>query len=83
MTNANATCLIKLLASIELMSDNDLNPDSAVNLLELAASELSIGNSDERFVISEAIDGLLYGDDKLSKEEVEFYKDFMSDFGLE
>ncbi|GAB1267018.1 hypothetical protein NBRC116493_02710 [Aurantivibrio infirmus] len=82
MTNANATTIIKLLAAIELASDTDIAPDIAVDLLELAATELSLSNSDERFCISEAIDALLDSDEEFSNEEVEFYESFMDNFGL-
>lgn len=82
MTNANAATIIKLLAAIELSSDDDLNPDAAIKLLELAASELSLANSDERFCISEAIDVLLDSDEDLSTDEVKFYESFMEIFSL-
>jgi len=82
MTNANATTIIKLLAAIELSNDDEINSDMAVNLLELAATELSLANSDERFCISEAIDALLDSDEELSKKEIEFYESFMESFGL-
>jgi len=83
MTNANATAIIRFLAAIELASENTIDPDAAVELLELAASELQFGNSDERFCLSEAVDFILGGDEDLSPEEVEFYERFMENFGLQ
>lgn len=82
MTNANAITIIKLLSAIELSSDDEINLDVAVKLQELAASELSLANSDERFCISEAVDTLLNGDQTLSEREVEFYENFIENFDL-
>ena len=82
MTNANATCIIKLLAEIKLSNETYINLDSVTKLLDIAVSEMSFANSDERFCISEAIDVLLDSDENLSNEEVEFYEGFIENFGL-
>ncbi|HEY7884826.1 MAG TPA: hypothetical protein VIC08_07745 [Cellvibrionaceae bacterium] len=82
MNNANATTIIRLLAAIELASEDAIDPDAAIELLELAASQLHSGNSDERFCLSEAVDSILDSDEDLSPEEVEFYEHFMENFGL-
>lgn len=82
MTNANATTIIKLLAAIEFSSEDEISLDIAVKLQELAASELSLANSDERFCISEAVDRLLDSDEVLSQKEVEFYQSFIENFDL-
>jgi hypothetical protein len=82
MTNANATTIIKLLAAIEFSSEDEISLDIAVKLQELAASELSLANSDERFCISEAVDRLLDSDEVLSQKEVEFYQSLIENFDL-
>ena len=82
MTNANATTIIKLLAAIEFSSDNEINSDMAVKLQELAALELSVANSDERFNLSEAINILLDSDEVLSEKEVKYYESFIENYGL-
>lgn len=83
MTNTNAIAIARLLAAIELANENAIDPDAAVELLELAASQLQIGTSDERFYLSEAVDSILNGDEELSPEEIEFYEHFMENFGLQ
>ncbi|MFV8784448.1 hypothetical protein ACNKU7_18685 [Microbulbifer sp. SA54] len=82
MTNANATTILKILAAIELSSDDRIDQDFAVALLEFAASELSLGNSDEKFILGEAVDSLLEHEELLTIEEKEFYENFMENFGL-
>ncbi len=82
MTNANATCIIKLLAEIKLSNETRIHSGTVTKLLDLAVSEMSFANSDERFCISEAIDVLLDSDEGLSKEEAEFYEGFIENFGL-
>jgi hypothetical protein len=82
MTNANATTIIKLLAAIEFSSDDEVSLDMAVRLQELAASELSLANSDERFCIGEAINELLSSDEILSEKELKFYEGFIENFDL-
>lgn len=82
MTNAIATCIIKLLAEIKLSNETRIHSGAVTKLLNIAVSELSFANSDERFCIIEAIDALLDSDENLSKEEIEFYEGFIENFGL-
>lgn len=83
MTNASTIAIVMLLAAIDLANENTIDPDAAVELLELSASQLQTGTSDERFYLSEAVDSIFNDDEELSPEEIKLCGHFMENFGLQ
>jgi hypothetical protein len=86
---ALARSVIEAARFLELSSDDLIDPDAAVKILESIALELVRSDDAERTALREALDELI-GEELAGREGcpsrqevVDFYESFMENFGLE
>ena len=76
-----AKALIEAAAFLDLSSDEVVDPDSAVSVLEQIAAELALATPLELEVLQEVIDQKLQA--SRNGAEREFYESFFEAFGLD
>ncbi|WP_166831032.1 hypothetical protein [Thalassoroseus pseudoceratinae] len=76
-----AKALVEVAAFLDLSSDDVVDPDSAVGVLEQIAAELARATPLELNALREVIDEKLQASQ--DEDEREFYESFFESFGLD
>ncbi len=82
--NALAQTVIHALAFLELSDDETIDPDSAVEAMEMLAADLQECTAEEKAALKRAIDAeyKLEKARKAPTKVLTFYKNLMNNFGL-
>lgn len=82
---ALATAIVQTFRFLELVDDDTLDPDAAVNVMEMLSATLQAASTSERTALKQAVENELQAARKAKEgsEVLKFYEGFLANLGLE